>query len=328
MGAPSDTARMSATQGCSEEDLARFDEAKASGNAAFRERRYHDAVTHYTRAEAINPCVAVIPANRAMAHLKLENWEAVNADATVALALQDEFAMEPGHFGLRVKCHLRRARARTALGREPLAVDDYRAVLAIDAENQDAKAALRRLRVPEEEGNAPKITVVGEGDAGVAESNGEAVRETNGLVRDFPLMRIGGLGDSGALGALTRKWTSAPPRNVTEFERAWKSTQGEDVARAEYLVLIGAQRIRQGLFGNSMTPQLLGEIVAALGAYAGAVSVAVEVFHAVCSVERIGIVSMLLPESDRRDAMELCDRWSRNGGDATRIDAIREVLRD
>lgn len=334
-----DSTRMSATQGSSEEESAKFEEAKAAGNAAFRERRYAEAITNYTKAESINPCVAVIPANRAMAHLKLENWDAANADATVALALQDEFAIEPGHFSLRVKCYLRRARARKELGRVGLAAEDYRSVLEIEENNNDAKNGLKNLGQLNEmiSEDVPKITVVDdvmkeEGKTDVLNRDSNVVRQTrrrgdtNGLVRDFPLLRIGGDGSGGsALSELTRKWICTPPRNVMEFERAWRSTRGQDVARAKYLLLIGANRIRRGLFGHSMTSQLLCEIITSLRAYHGEGAI-VEVFHAVCGVQRIGIAVMLLPEDDRRHAIEMCEEWKRKELDTKRIEEILRVI--
>ena len=82
-------------------------EARSAGNSAFRSGNYQQAVEWYTRSIAAEPTDELSLSNRAMAHLKLSQWNAAEADATEALRLN------PTH----VKSWHRRASARRALGR-------------------------------------------------------------------------------------------------------------------------------------------------------------------------------------------------------------------
>jgi tetratricopeptide (TPR) repeat protein len=70
--------------------------------------------------------------NRAMARLKLQQWEDAVTDCSAVLAL------EPRN----VKALLRRATAAQALGQGAAAAADWRAVLAAEPRNREAAAGL------------------------------------------------------------------------------------------------------------------------------------------------------------------------------------------
>lgn len=323
--------------------VAAFDAEKALGNTAYGERRYRDAITHYTLAEQIDPCSAIAPANRALAHLKLGEFPAANADVTVAIALQDAQPRQAGHEALRVKLLLRRAAARIGLSQYQRAADDYKAALDIE-QRADAQAALDSLRdehgvVPTSPNtNArPRIDVVqeasrvnGNGHASDASISKDAAvpRDATGIVRDFPLMQI----SDDAFKTLTAKWTSQPPSDALQFERAWKSLRGNSDARrrADYLLLVGARRLRSGLLGHSLTAQQLDEFVVALSSTdlqdtrtrdnVGAI------LKTFTSVPRFNIAVMLMTSAHKQNTGALVNRLASSGVPAAVVAELRAAF--
>jgi tetratricopeptide (TPR) repeat protein len=73
------------------EAVARAEAAKDAANAAFKARRYHEAVTGYSAAIAANPGSAVYFSNRAFAHAKLEEYGSAIADASKAIELDPTY---------------------------------------------------------------------------------------------------------------------------------------------------------------------------------------------------------------------------------------------
>lgn len=332
--------RLPASAGVTGEDAARFEAARAAGNEAYRAGRYADAVAHYTKAEECNPCSALAPANRALAWLKLHQFRKASDDCSVALALLDDFAPEPGTTQLRVKCLLRRAEARRGVSPPLLAAAarDYVDVLAIEPSNPRAQQALRELehagvRPERRDGNPPSnpgIDVVSttsndtpqnrvsEQEPSSLNGNGRT-RETEGLVRDFPLMRI----SDHAVDALTDNIASKPPRDATEFERVWRSLRGREEKRGTYLLLVGAARVRAGLLGHTLTPQLLAEITKALKALGGNVA-ACEFLTAITTLPRFNIAVMLMDPATKRTISEICDEQG-NSNQTIRIRTAYEL---
>nr|KAG5704305.1 hypothetical protein BaRGS_012614 [Batillaria attramentaria] len=110
-------------------------EKKNEGNAHFSAGAYEIAVECYTHGMELDPTNALLPANRAMALLKLERYAAAEADCVTAITLDP----------LYVKAYLRRAAARVGLQRLPQALEDYRRVLQLEPTNKQAKTELERL---------------------------------------------------------------------------------------------------------------------------------------------------------------------------------------
>lgn len=79
----------------------------AQGNAHFAAGRFVEAIECYTLAMNAAPRMAVLPANRAMALLKLRRYAEAEADCSAAIALDGGYT----------KAYLRRASARMELGR-------------------------------------------------------------------------------------------------------------------------------------------------------------------------------------------------------------------
>ena len=115
---------------------------KDKGNSLYQNKRFGEAVAAYTRGldvlygKAASECQATdqlqalkatLYCNRAMAHLKLENWELADADASSSLDLDPQM----------VKAYLRRGAARREQHRYADAVQDFERVLQLDPANKD-----------------------------------------------------------------------------------------------------------------------------------------------------------------------------------------------
>ena len=124
------------------------------GNAAFRAGDFASAVAHYSAAAAADPSCPLALSNRAAAHLKLLDYEAAAASATLSLQIDHR---QP-------KALLRRGIARAALSGGAGAVagpvderrerqllagarGDLEAVLALEPGNRQARAELEALKV-------------------------------------------------------------------------------------------------------------------------------------------------------------------------------------
>lgn len=115
---------------------------KDKGNSLYQDKRFGEAVAAYTRGldvlygkaaaeceatEQLQALKATLYCNRAMAHLKLENWELADADASSSLDLDPQM----------VKAYLRRGAARREQHRYADAVQDFERVLQLDPSNKD-----------------------------------------------------------------------------------------------------------------------------------------------------------------------------------------------
>lgn len=98
--------RMSAEEEA-EQRKARAEARKAAGNGHFKEKRYREAASEYSRAMEIDPANATYPLNRSAALLQLNDGKQALADAQAALELS------PGL----VKAHVRASKALCLLGR-------------------------------------------------------------------------------------------------------------------------------------------------------------------------------------------------------------------
>ncbi|MPC18380.1 RNA polymerase II-associated protein 3 [Portunus trituberculatus] len=109
---------------------------KEEGNKLYSKGRLEDAVAKYTQGMALDPTNPLLPANRAMAYIKLKKYTAAEADCNRCLKLDCDY----------IKGYLRRATARLNLGKEELARRDCLKVLEMEPGNKEAKRELERLR--------------------------------------------------------------------------------------------------------------------------------------------------------------------------------------
>jgi len=100
---------------------------KEKGNVQFKSENYSAAVDYYTLSVEAKPtCVA--HSNRAMAHIKLHNYDTAVTDCTAALALDENY----------VKAWLRRGAAHRELGFLDKAITDFEAALRLEPGNKSA----------------------------------------------------------------------------------------------------------------------------------------------------------------------------------------------
>lgn len=112
------------------------DAEKAKGNEALKKGKYQDAIEYYGVAIGKNPKNPVYVANRAMAHLKLGNYELCEDDCTTAIKLDRKYT----------KAYLRRATARSVGGNYLEALMDFEEALRLEPNNSDAKREVNRMK--------------------------------------------------------------------------------------------------------------------------------------------------------------------------------------
>jgi len=108
---------------------------RAIGNERYRDSDYETAVVAYTEAIQQCPYKAVYYSNRAMAYLKLMQYEYAEDDCSKALALDE----------CNAKVLLRRGTARKGMGMYIEAQEDFQKVLSIEPNNRQARNELRDL---------------------------------------------------------------------------------------------------------------------------------------------------------------------------------------
>ncbi len=109
---------------------------KEKGNENFKAGEFGKAIECYTRGIQCDPTNVALPANRAMALLKMGQHAAAEADCTVAVDLDPTY----------LKAYQRRAMARARLGKLEEALSDFRKVLELEPEDRMAKKEVGRLR--------------------------------------------------------------------------------------------------------------------------------------------------------------------------------------
>ena len=112
---------------------------KEKGNESFRAGEYEDALRFYTRAIEMLPAAShdARPwANRAMAHIKLEHWQAAEQDCDRALELDPAFS----------KAYARRGVARHRRGKYAAAIEDFEEALLREAGNSKLLELLAESR--------------------------------------------------------------------------------------------------------------------------------------------------------------------------------------
>ncbi|GMI17619.1 hypothetical protein TrLO_g4440 [Triparma laevis f. longispina] len=107
---------------------------KNKGNECFRSGENEDALLFYSRAIALDDSNAVIYANRAMANIRLNNFDAAVSDCTMSLNIDPTYT----------KALSRRGMVHHRCGRYRLAEDDFGLCKKREPENQEFKALLER----------------------------------------------------------------------------------------------------------------------------------------------------------------------------------------
>merc|ERR1711871_577836 len=98
------------------------------GNEYIRSSEPKKAIRHYNRAVALDASLGAVYANRALAHLKLKQYDQAKTDCDISLA----------RGGDPIKVHFRRGLARKEQEKWQAALDDFDKVLLLDPEQKDA----------------------------------------------------------------------------------------------------------------------------------------------------------------------------------------------
>mmetsp|Transcript_19069 Transcript_19069/g.39713 ORF Transcript_19069/g.39713 Transcript_19069/m.39713 type:complete len:1022 (-) Transcript_19069:75-3140(-) len=109
---------------------------KNKGNECFRSGENDDALLYYSRSIALDDSNAIVYANRAMANIRLNNFDAAVSDCTMSIALDPTYT----------KALSRRGMVHHRCGRYSLAEDDFAAALKMDPTNKEFAALLMRSK--------------------------------------------------------------------------------------------------------------------------------------------------------------------------------------
>jgi len=105
---------------------------KEKGNQFFKQNKFSQAIQCYSKAIQLDPHNPILPANRAMAHLRLGNFLEAELDCNEALQRDPNF----------VKAYARRAAARKELKKFQEAAQDFQKVLQFEKMNTQAQEEL------------------------------------------------------------------------------------------------------------------------------------------------------------------------------------------
>ncbi|XP_039276433.1 RNA polymerase II-associated protein 3 isoform X2 [Nilaparvata lugens] len=126
----------------SEEDLTeevrrkRAEDEKEKGNACVKERKWTEAIAHYTNAIEKHSEDCTFFANRALCYLKISRFEDAESDCSRSVSVDSSY----------VKAYLRRAAARIELKKFDDAKSDLNVVLKLEPNNSEAKTYLKKLK--------------------------------------------------------------------------------------------------------------------------------------------------------------------------------------
>lgn len=110
------------------QDEMKADELKLLANQYFKDGKYDDALSHYTKAIELNPQVPAYYGNRSFCYMKTEYYGSALEDANKAIDLDKKY----------IKAYYRRASAYMALGKFKLSLKDYEIVTKFRPKDKDA----------------------------------------------------------------------------------------------------------------------------------------------------------------------------------------------
>ncbi|KAL1347812.1 hypothetical protein HN51_023838 [Arachis hypogaea] len=114
-------------------NISKAEEFKRSANEAFNAHRFTQAIELYTQAIELNDKNAVYYANRAFAHLRLEEYGSAIQDATKAIEVDPKYS----------KGYYRRGAAHLAMGKFKEALKDFQQVKKMCPNDTDASKKLK-----------------------------------------------------------------------------------------------------------------------------------------------------------------------------------------
>ncbi|RLO06313.1 hypothetical protein DYB28_015053 [Aphanomyces astaci] len=262
---------------------------KEDGNMHFKQGEFAAAVNCYSRSLSYNPRNPIVLSNRAMAHLKLQQFGKAEADCTAALAV------DGGH----VKSLVRRASARNALGKHHAAFADLESALKLDSTSKatiatQLKSTRDLLKLAIKRTPTTKIHVeVGGGNPETPEPPTPKPRNPQPKpVVVAPKIQV--------------KLPDKVPTTAYEFIRVWnslKNSPDKTPLRQAYLLRLHPANVPK-LFKDSIDADLLSELLEALlGFSADQVDFAVEFVAALTRVPRFAMVSMFITAKEKEQVV-------------------------
>lgn len=116
------------TNGELSDDEVKADEYKLQANQFFKDGKYDEALSLYTKAIDLNPQVPAYYGNRSFCYIKTEYFGSALEDANKAIDLDKKY----------IKAYYRRASAYMALGKFKLSLKDYEMVTKFRPKDKDA----------------------------------------------------------------------------------------------------------------------------------------------------------------------------------------------
>jgi len=111
-------------------------EFKKKGNDHFRAHHYEKAIEFYTKALEADPSNPVFWSNRAICHIRMENFGLAISDAKKGIEIDNAY----------VKSYYRLGTAHAGLGKYKLAMGDFKQVLKIKKNDSMAKSKLKECQ--------------------------------------------------------------------------------------------------------------------------------------------------------------------------------------
>ncbi len=330
------------------------------GNEYFAKGNMEQAVKYYTRSIGFNPRSIPAYSNRAMALLKLKDFEAADADCCAALKL------DPNH----VKTLLRRGTARNSLGRHRAALADFLAVRELEPSNKQAAAQCVKTRemVKSSVRRAPRRNVPIHGlpgeaseasskenhsDANISQDQNPMAKADNCTPPSAPEhvakpelsaekaelnsqtknAKSHTVGESNKLAAekaanlQDKSWlVQQTPKTAYEFERVWKELKGQhDLQSVLLLDRLGASGVGK-LFANGapesdMFLEIVGSFKSAFNT-SNAEGIA-QVMEAFSRINGMKMTLMFLSETDKHSIKSLIDNLE---SENQPVDSLRKVF--
>lgn len=330
-----------------------FSTERERGNAAYREGRLDAAIDYYTKAEVINPLSPLPPANRSMVYLKMGQWQKAREEAAVALELQNALPVDLHSKSLTTKLFLRRATACKNLMLFALAADDYESVLEVDPAHAIAKEELQELRrkyrvapsrrvnpstsvsLANAQHSTPRdlVTDVSESNGHVNVGDGARARPhtpkkpvlRDSIQHDAPLFSL----PTNTTRQLVTQWSHTAPESGSHFEHVWRTLSNDPSAQARYLLhTVGASRVRSGLIGDGLTPQMLENVpcvlTTALNENIATHDEIADMLLAFSGTSRFSLLMMFLSSGDRAPFVNIINSLKDHGVSSIVIRRLQE----
>ncbi|KAF0685262.1 Aste57867_22806 [Aphanomyces stellatus] len=256
---------------------------KEDGNMHFKKGEYASAVACYSRSLSYQPRNAVVLSNRAMAHLKLQQFAKAESDCDLALRI------DAAH----VKSLVRRATARNALGKHHAALADLEAALEVEPSNKTIATQLAQTRdqlkhaIKRSPTVGIEVHTVAPISVAVEKSPTAATPKPAPAAIQAPHL------------------PEKAPATAYEFLRVWKGLKARVDLRRQYL-----RRLRNlpKLFRDSVEADLLSELLEALWSAPLDAEFAIEFLHSLIQVPRFSVVAMFLSDDEKRRVTTLVDQ--------------------